>query len=71
MKKLVILSLMLFSVSVFSQSTKAVREIIPESAQIIKAKKAAEAHIAAGAGADRGGGGDCAGQPQASRMTAA
>lgn len=43
MKKLVILSLMLFSVSVFSQSTKAVREIIPESAQIIKAKKAAEA----------------------------
>jgi hypothetical protein len=42
MKKMMILSLMLVSISAFSQSTKAKRAIIPESAQIIKDKKAAE-----------------------------
>lgn len=46
MKKLVILSLMLVSVSAFSQSTKANRAVVPESAQIIKDKKAAEAPCA-------------------------
>lgn len=46
MKKLVILSLMLVSVSAFSQSTKAVRAVVPESAQINKAKKAADAKVA-------------------------
>ncbi len=43
MKKLVILSLMLVSVSAFSASTKAVRAVVPESAQIVKDKKIAEA----------------------------
>jgi hypothetical protein len=47
MKKLVILSLMLVSVSAFSQSTKAVRAVVPESAQINKAKKTADAKTAA------------------------
>ncbi|MEA9355516.1 hypothetical protein SHI21_04870 [Bacteriovorax sp. PP10] len=47
MKKLVILSLMLVSVSAFSQSSKAVQAVIPESAQINKAKKAADAKTAA------------------------
>lgn len=46
MKRLVILSLMLVSVSAFSQSTKAVRAVVPESAQINKAKKAADAKVA-------------------------
>jgi homoserine kinase len=46
MKKLVILSLMLVSVSAFSQSTKAVRAVVPESAQIKKAKKAADTKAA-------------------------
>jgi hypothetical protein len=46
MKKLVILSLMLVSVSAFSQSTKAVRAVVPESAQINKAKKTADAKAA-------------------------
>ncbi len=46
MKKLVVLSLMLVSVCSFSQSTKAVRAVVPESAQINKAKKAAEAPCA-------------------------
>jgi len=39
----VILSLMLVSVSAFSQSTKAVQAVIPESAQVNKAKKVADA----------------------------
>lgn len=43
MKKLVILSLMLVSVSAFSQSTKAVQAVVPESAQVNKAKKVADA----------------------------
>lgn len=42
MKKLAILSLMLVSGSSFSQSTKAVQAVVPESAQINKAKKTAE-----------------------------
>lgn len=46
MKKLVILSLMLVSVSAFSQSTKATRAVVPESAQINKAKKTADAKAA-------------------------
>lgn len=46
MKKMMILSLMLVSISAFSQSTKAKRAVIPESAQIIQAKKAAEAPCA-------------------------
>lgn len=40
MKKVIILSLMLISVSAFSQSTKATRAVVPESAQINKAHKA-------------------------------
>jgi hypothetical protein len=46
MKKLITLSLMLVSVSSFSQSTKATRIIVPESAQINKEKKIAEAPCA-------------------------
>lgn len=46
MKKIVILTLVLSSVSAFSQSTKAQRAVVPESAQIVKDKKAGDAPCA-------------------------